>query len=184
MKSVSGHAASEPARAIRRDQRIAALDRIERAQDRLGLRVDAIANAPLNVADPDRGARQFGGERVDLDAMHDLGADRRHARLQAHGFAFEIGLELHVLDPLQRQVKKIAGAAGRVENGDAAQPVNELANVPPRPPPWRSRVRGCPCLSSAWSTSRSIASSAFVHSSRSGRRITGSTIIMILSGSV
>jgi hypothetical protein len=90
---------------------VTAFDRVELAQDRLRPRVDTIANAPLDVADPDRRARQFSGQRVDLDAVHDLGADRGYARLKAHGLAFEIGPEFKVLDALKGEIEEVSRTA-------------------------------------------------------------------------
>jgi hypothetical protein len=59
------------------------------AQNRFRSGVNPVSHTPLNIADPDTRARQFGRKSVDFDAMHDFGTDQ------------------------------IAGAAGRVENGDA-----------------------------------------------------------------
>jgi hypothetical protein len=45
--------------------------------------VDRVLYPPLNVADPDRCAREFGRERVDLDPMQDFRPDARHGHARA-----------------------------------------------------------------------------------------------------
>ena len=53
-------------RAVRVEQGVAVLDARQRWQDGVGGVLVAIAPAPLNVADPDGDAGQFGGVVVDL----------------------------------------------------------------------------------------------------------------------
>jgi hypothetical protein len=50
-----------------RQHRVPAFDLVELAQNRLRPRVKRVAQAPLNVADPDRGAGDFGGQAIDLE---------------------------------------------------------------------------------------------------------------------
>ena len=155
---------------------------------------DGVAHAPLDVADPDRRAREFGGERVDLDAVQDFRPDARHDHAEAERLAFEDGAIFDVLDRLQREIEEIARAAGGIEDAQGAEPVDERVaprlRLGARGVEASCRDRALAALAAAAgsaSTGAMIASiSAFAasHSRRSGRTTTGSTIIMILSGSV
>ena len=125
--------------------------------------------------------------------MQDFRADARHGHAEAERLAIENGAPLDVLHALQREIEEIAGAAGRIENAKPAQAVDEgvalgfglgargveaLAEVAFAALPLRAAA------SSAGAMIASISAFAVSHSARSGRRITGSTIIMIFSGSV
>ena len=96
--------------------RVPAFDLIELAQHRLRPRIESVAQAPLDVADPDRGAGDLGGEPVDLDAVEDFRASAGGQRLEPQLLAFIVDAEFEVLHALERHVEKIARAAGRVEN--------------------------------------------------------------------
>ena len=194
MKSASGHSASTKPPS---PSGVSSASRhsIESSLRRIGRGVvgDGVLHPPLDVADPDRRARELGGERVDLDAVQNFRPDARHDHAEAERFAFEDGAIFDVLDRLQREIEEIAGAAGRVEDAQAAQPVDEgvalrlrlgargeeflsRAALAALPPP--------PAAASAGAMIASISAFAVSHSRRSGRATTGSTIIMILSGSV
>ena len=66
---------------------------IERFQHRVLLEVVAVLQAPLQLTDPDRDAREFGGIFVELNAKHiGRAGDHVDRALHADGFGFEIGL--------------------------------------------------------------------------------------------
>ena len=98
---------------------------VQRLQHRLRLEAVAVLDAPLQLADPHRHARQFGGVLVQLDAEHVVRAGDVVLALEAHRLGFEIDLVLDILQALQRQVEEIAAAAGRVEHAIGAQPFEE-----------------------------------------------------------
>ena len=99
---------------------------VERAQDRVAAVAEAVADHPLDLADPDGHAGELGGVGVDLDAQDRLGADLRdlHRALEDERAPVD-GLELEVLERPQRDDQEVAGAARGVEHADAAQSLEE-----------------------------------------------------------
>ena len=112
--------------AVRVEQGVAVLDAVERPEDRFTGDVPAIAATPLDIADPHRGARQFGGELVDFDAADVLrpGEHGQGGRI-AQLLGIDVELFLHVAQRLERQVKEIARAAGRIEHAEGNEPLDE-----------------------------------------------------------
>ena len=53
------------------------------------------------------------------------GPDARHGHAEPERLAIEDGAPFDVLDALQREIEEIARAAGRVENAQGAEPVDE-----------------------------------------------------------
>jgi hypothetical protein len=94
--------------AVGRDERVAAFDRIELAQERARVMVNGVRDAPLDVADPDGRARELGCERIDLDPVEDFRPDARHDHAEADRLAIEDRAPLDILDALQRKIKKMA----------------------------------------------------------------------------
>ena len=97
--------------AVRVEQRVAVFDAVERFQDRVdGVRV-AVAPAPLDVADPDGDAGEFGGEFVDFQpedvvraGMHDqFGAE-------AEFLGVDVGALLDVAQGGEREVEEVAAS--------------------------------------------------------------------------
>ena len=115
---------------VKRQQRIAALDMVERLQHRVGLELVAVQQPPLKLANPHRHARQFGGVFVQLDAEHVVRAGHQiRFALQPQRGRFNVALVLDVLQRLQAHEQKIAAAAGRVKHAKVFQlvkPANEL----------------------------------------------------------
>ena len=130
---------------LRRQQRVAALDGVERLQDRVARFAEAVAPHPLDLADPHRHPGQLGGVGVDLQPPHVGRADRRERPLKPHRLGFQLHPVLQVLERVQRQVQEVARAAGGVEHREGAKPGEEPAQPPlrfaPEPRPRRLRPR-------------------------------------------
>ena len=86
------------------EQGVAVLDVVERLEDRVASVAEAVADHPLDVADPDGHPGQLGGVGVELDAEDGLGADLRelHRRLADERAPLD-GLPLEVLERPQRR---------------------------------------------------------------------------------
>ena len=56
---------------------VAVFDLVERAEDRVASIAQAVADHPLDLADPDRHAGELGGVGVEFDAEDGLGPDVR-----------------------------------------------------------------------------------------------------------
>ena len=95
---------------------------LERFQDGPVVQAIAVAQHPLNLADPHRQPGQFGGVGIDFDAEHGFRPDRRKTSLQAQRLRFQHDLMFDVLQRPQRQVQKVARAAGRVQHPERPQP--------------------------------------------------------------
>ena len=67
---------------VRRQHRVATLDGLQVIEDRSAIQAEPVALHPLDLADPHRGAREFGGVGIDLDALDAGGADRRELAAQ------------------------------------------------------------------------------------------------------
>ncbi len=114
-------------RAIGVQQRVPVLDAIQRLQDGVGGVRVAVAPAPLDVADPDGDAGQFGGVVVDLQPQdvvragleHDLGV------LEAEIAGFDAHALFQVPQGLERQVEEVARAAGGIQHAEFVQPQQE-----------------------------------------------------------
>ncbi len=87
--------------------------------------MNGVFHPPLDVADPDGRAREFGRERVDLDPMQDFRPDARHGHAETERLAIEDRAPLDVLHALKGEIEEIARAAGGVENTNRAEPVDE-----------------------------------------------------------
>ena len=120
--SAAGHAYSVPSVV---QQRVVADDIVERLQDRIARGVEAVLAHPLDFADPHRHARQLGRERVDLDAEHVLRADAGKLAAKPQRFALGVDAMLDVLQRLQAEIEEVAGAAGRIENAELLQALQE-----------------------------------------------------------
>ena len=101
---------------ISHQQRVPAFNVLERFQDRPVAQAVAVAQHPLNLADPDREPRQFGGVGIELEAEHGFRPDRWKTPLQAQRLGFQHDLMLNVLQRPQRQVQKVARATGGVQH--------------------------------------------------------------------
>ncbi len=113
-----------PGRAVGQDG-IHAAHSLNRLEDRFGRRAKAVAAQPLDIADPDRGLRQFVRIRVDLDAV-ELPRRRRNAlqrryRRQPQRQHPVVHRFPQVEQREQRQVEEVAAAGRRVEHADARQ---------------------------------------------------------------
>ena len=120
-------------RAVRVQNRIPALDGVERAQDRVAAGVEAVGAHPLDLADPDRDAGELGGVGVELDAEHGLGPDCGEAAGQAERLGLEVGAVLDVLERAQREIEEVARAAGGVEHAERLEPFEEAGLQRQRP---------------------------------------------------
>ena len=90
-----------------------AVERFENGVD--GVRV-AVAAAPLDVADPDGDAGEFGGEFVDFEAEDVVRAGlHRQFGAEAVFLGDDVGLFFDVAQGFEGEVEKVAAAAGRVE---------------------------------------------------------------------
>ena len=106
-------------------------------------------------------------------------------RLQSHRLGFELDAVFQIFKRMQGEVEEIAGAAGRIEDGEGAQPVEEGATgrtfgVVALASAGRAGPRHCRRAPGAGRFQREPLS----HSLSQGRVTTGSTICMILSRSV
>ena len=127
MNSAGGQSGSRGAfRIAEVENRVHAADRFERFQHRVELRCEAVVVHPLQVADPDDDLGEFLGVVVDLDAGQLRGADGGE---QADALLGRVGDDffLQVQQQVQRDVEEVAGAAGRVEDRDVCQAVDEVA---------------------------------------------------------
>ena len=108
--------------AVRVEQRVAVLDGVQRLQNRVGGVGVAVAAAPLNIANPDGDAGQFGGKFVQLQPVNVVRAGL-HGKLgvQPQLAGFDAGELFHVAQRLEREVQKIARAAGRIEHAKGIQ---------------------------------------------------------------
>src|SRR5208337_3378422 len=69
---------------------VAALDVIERFQNRAALNVEAVLAHPLDFANPHGNARQLRRVGIDFDAAHHLGRDRWKLSAKAHGLGLQV----------------------------------------------------------------------------------------------
>src|SRR3990172_7576813 len=60
------------------EERVAVFDLVERTEDRVPSIAQAVADHPLDLADPDGHAGKLGGVGVEFDAENDLGPDVRN----------------------------------------------------------------------------------------------------------
>jgi len=99
------------------EQRVAMLDAVQGAQDGVPGDLPAVAAAPLDVADPDGDAGEFGGVFVDFHAANVV----RTGLHEQFGFkpeflGIQMNLFFHIPQGLQCKEKKIPRSAGRIEN--------------------------------------------------------------------
>ena len=78
--------------------RVAVLDHIQRLQDWVAPDVEAVAAHPLDLADPHRYARQFGGIRIDLNPLDGLWTDTRELAGQVQDLGLDRDPMLNVLE--------------------------------------------------------------------------------------
>ena len=164
------------------EQRVAGLDVVERAQDRVAAVAQAVADHPLDLADPDGHPGELGGVGVDLDAEDRLGADLGdlHRALEDERAPVD-GLELEVLEGPQGDDQEVAASRRR---GRARGRAAGARGSPRRRPPG-SRSRGVAFVTFLPDRSSSVTRACMAaYSRRSGRRITGSTRPQIASRSV
>ena len=146
-----------------------------------GLRLEPVAalDAPLQLADPHRHARQLGGVLVELDAEHVVRAGHVVLALQAQRLGLQVDLVLDVLQALQRQVEEVAAAAGRVEHAVGLQPLQEADERGLRVALGLVAVASC-----SWPAPSRSPALRGCHSASSGRCTTGSTSRRMVAGSV
>ena len=101
-------------------------DAVERLEDGVdGVRV-AVAPAPLNIADPDGDAGEFGGEFVDLQPEDVVRAGFHvERRLQAEFDGVDVGAFFDVAQGLEGEVEEISRAAGGVEDAEVVEAEQE-----------------------------------------------------------
>ena len=82
-----------------------------------------IVLTPLDVADPDDDACQGMSDGIDFDAVHLARVDfgRRHLQARPKRVLDDLFFQVH--QHLQGDVEEVAAAAGRVEHGGAANPL-------------------------------------------------------------
>jgi hypothetical protein len=102
--------------------RVAALNVVERAKDRVTQIGKAVAEHPLNLADPDDNAGKLGGVGVEFDPKQRLGPHlgelhrhRKSQRAPKDRFAFQ------VFESLQSKIKEVPGPTSRVEDANDAK---------------------------------------------------------------
>ena len=97
------------------------------SQDRVAAVAQAVADHPLDLADPDGHAGELGGVGVELDAEDRLGADLRdlHRALE-HEEPHLMASNSRSLSAHRRDDQEVAGAAGGVEHADAAESIEEV----------------------------------------------------------
>jgi len=112
-----------------REQRVAAFDLLERLEHGVGFGLVAVRDAPLDFADPDAHAREFGGVFVELYAQHVVRAgDQVLLARKAQVGGLRDAHQLYVLERLEPEEQKVAAAAGRVQDakvGQRLQPLHE-----------------------------------------------------------
>ena len=97
--------------ALRRQNRIPALDGLQRLQNRVAGLVESVAPHPLDLADPHRDAGKLRRADVDLD-LPDVGwADHRECPLKSHRLGLQLHPVLKVLERMERQIEEVARAA-------------------------------------------------------------------------
>ena len=93
------------------EQRVPALDVVQRLQHRVGLELVAVRHAPLQFTNPDRHARQFGGVFVELNAQHVVRAgDQICLAVQAKHGGVKVAFVFDVLERLEAHEQKVATA--------------------------------------------------------------------------
>ena len=96
--------------AVGRQYRVAALDRLQRVEDRLPRARKPVAPHPLDLADPHRHAGQFGRVGVQFDPLHVGWADRGEAALKAQRLSLQLNLVLHIVEGVEGEVEEVARA--------------------------------------------------------------------------
>ena len=94
-------------RAVRRHDRVAALDGVEGLQNWVSRFREAVAPHPLDFADPDRHAGEFGRVRVQLDPLDVGRSDSRKLSLEAVRFPLKLHAVFEVLERLQCEIEEI-----------------------------------------------------------------------------
>src|SRR3546814_16766933 len=87
-------------RAVRIQHRIPTLDSVQRPQDWILRRLEAVAAHPLDLTNPDRNTRQFGGIGVELDPQHIFGPDSWSGLFSAEPFAIDVGAVFDIIYPI------------------------------------------------------------------------------------
>ena len=97
-----------------RQNRVAALDRLQRVEDRLARARKPVPPHPLDLADPHRHTRKFGRVgRSNSIPLTLAGADRREAALESQRLGLQLDLVLHIVEGMECEVEEVTGAAGR-----------------------------------------------------------------------
>ena len=116
--------------AVRRQDRVPALDIVQRLQDWVVCLREPVAPHPLDLANPHRDARELGCVGVDLDALDVGWADLWERALEAERFRLELHPVLQVLQRLESEIQEVPRATGRVKHRERAQPVEERPVLP------------------------------------------------------
>jgi len=82
-----------------------------------------VVEHPLNLANPERHPRQFGGKGVDLDADDVLRPNRRELAGQAQGLGLGSDLMLQVFQAQQGEEQEVARPTGGVQHPELLQAV-------------------------------------------------------------
>ena len=110
------------------EQSVAVLDVVEGFEDRVASIAQAVADHPLDLADPDGHAGELGGVGVEFDAEDDLWTDVRELlwRLEDERAPHD-GLPLEVLECPQAEDQEVTRAARGIEHAHTPEPIEEGA---------------------------------------------------------
>ncbi|MBK5962748.1 hypothetical protein CCR95_01180 [Thiocystis minor] len=100
-------------------------DGVERFEDGVLRQREAVVQHPLNLADPDRDAGEFGGVGVEFESQHVLRADARETARQTEHLGLQDDAVFQILETQQGEQQEVARAAGRVEHPEAGEPVEK-----------------------------------------------------------
>ncbi len=142
-------------------QRIPAFNRLQGPQNRLAAETVAMAQHPLNLADPHRHPRQFRRVGIEFDALHALRPDRGKLPGPAQRFRLQHHSMLQVFQRLQ------APDTGNCPTHRPDQEPGTRAAAPENPD-----RRFAPFYGSCWRP-RLMATFTACHSASSGSTITG-----------
>ena len=108
-------------------QRVPALDMVERLQHWVGLELVAMGQAPLQLSYPYRYAGQLGSVFVQLYAQHVVRAGYQVGfTVQAQRGGVQVALVLDVFERLEPEKQEVAAAAGGVEHAVALEHIQPM----------------------------------------------------------
>ena len=142
-------------------------DALDRCQHRMVGHLESVVVHPLEIADPDYDLGKLLGVGVDFQSVKLCGIHLGNQRQSARG---RVGnnLLLQVQEHVDRHVEEVAGAAGRIENGDWATRSMKSRIA-------RSNALRCgESLAAALPVRDRLALTTLGHSSSSHRRLTSS----------